>query len=348
MRIGKIGNDDEIFDYKKMFSKYDNVIITEEERSYDSSISLMESIIPSKDMRAYHEKIGYTYDDFTIAAMISWSTMPHFRKVDELTKVMKSTKDEVLKTQLDSYIDYMNYSMKGVKYNPDNEFIYMLEVEWDEGADFEENGYFLNFEDALDFSMRAGNVRKSITKIRPIRSKEEYADLDQDFLNNDFGYVLYEKDGTIKDCNSYDVPEPDFDMKGFNTAYIHIPYPFRDGDVIQIVTQNNSLGIVSGFKTEEEINEFYEKFKNDFDYSDYQITIEDGWYDEECKKYLWGHQHVKPLFIEYANLDNIEWDTGTELELMKVAGLLKKGDSALSELQYYTSMYEKKCREKKS
>ena len=335
-------------EYKKEFSKYDSVVITPEECAYSRDKSLIESIIPSKDMRAYHEKIGYTYDDFTIAAMISWSTMPYFRKMDELTKIMNETKDETLKEQLEYYIDYMEYSFKAVKYNQDKEFVYVLNIQWDEKGEFEENGYFINFDDALDFSKRAGKVAKSIDKFRIVVDKSEYADLDDEFISCYEGDVLFDKDGNITRCYADDVLEPDFGDKGFNTAYIHIPYPFRHGDVIQIVTQNNSLGIVCGYKTEEEINEFYEKHKDSMDYSDYQVVIEDGWYDKESRKYLWGHQHIKPLNLEYVDLENVEQKIGTELELIEMASLVMKGQAGVGALQYYTSMYEEKCRENNS
>ena len=85
MEICSTHRAEDVVDYKKTLSKYDNVIVKDEYRRYSSEKSLLESIIPSKDMREYHNKIGYEYSDFAIAAMITWSDMPFFRKIDELT-----------------------------------------------------------------------------------------------------------------------------------------------------------------------------------------------------------------------------------------------------------------------
>ena len=59
MEIFSTERADEPFDYKNELKKYNSVSITEEECSYDGSKSLIESIVPSKDMREYHKKLNY-------------------------------------------------------------------------------------------------------------------------------------------------------------------------------------------------------------------------------------------------------------------------------------------------
>ena len=95
MEIISTGRADEPFNYKEELKKYNNVIITKEDCSYDDSKSLIESIVPSKDMREYHEKLNYTYDDYITAALISWSNMPYFRKLDELKKLIKHVSSQL-------------------------------------------------------------------------------------------------------------------------------------------------------------------------------------------------------------------------------------------------------------
>ena len=319
MEICSTHRAEEVVDYKKTLSKYDNVIVKDEYRKYSSDKSLLESIIPSKDMREYHKKIGYEYSDFAIAAMITWSDMPFFRKIDELEKIKKECKDVNLVKQLDDYICYLDYSYKSFVYNEKKDFLYVLYILWDEDSDYEENGYFINFEDALDFSKRAGNVEKKIGKIFSVSSKEDYADYEDDYICSEIGCIYFDKNGVLTDCYNYDVLEPPMSEGAFHTSYIKIPYPFRTGDVVRIVTENERLGIVFGYKTQEEIDEAYERLKDIIDYSDYQLSVDKYYYDEKDDSFGWGHEHISPLKMEYANLEWDEVEKGSEELLMMIA-----------------------------
>ena len=347
MEIISTGRADEPFNYKEELIKYNNVIITKEDRSYDDSKSLIDSIVPSKDMREYHEKLNYTYDDYITAALISWSNMPYFRKLDELKKLRAGSVDENLIKQLDEYIDYMEYSFKSLKFNEDKEYIYKLSAQWSENGDYEEVGYFVNYEDALDFSNRIVEVNKSIDKIWTVKSKKDYVDIEDDYINDSGGSVSLAKDGTILYCWAHDVPEPPIEDKTFHSSYIPIPYPFRQGDVVRILCDNNRLGIVHGCKTDEEIEQEYEKHKDHFDYSDYQVVVESYYYNSTNDNFGWGHQHISPLNLEFVEIDRKNIDEGSEENLMLAASYLVKGKEVLWGLEYVESMYRKKIRKKR-
>lgn len=333
-----------MIDYKKTLSKYEHVIVNDEHRKYLSEKTLLESIIPSKDMREYHKKIGYKYTDFTVAAMITWSDMPFFRKLDELKKIKEECKDADLIKQLDNYIYYMEYSYKSFVYNEDKDFLYVLYILWDEDSDYEENGYFINFEDAIDFSKRAGSIEKKIAKIYPVTSKDDYADYDDDYIFSETGCIYFDKNGVITYCNNYDVQEPPMSDGAFHTSYIKIPYPFRTGDVVRIVTENNRLGLVFGYKTQEEIDEAYERLKDIIDYSDYQLSVDKYYYDEKDDSFGWGHEHISPLKMEYANLKWDEIKIGSEEYLMMIASDVTKGIASISSLDYFEEEYRKTIR----
>ena len=347
MEIFSTERADEPFDYKNELKKYNSVSITEEECLYDGSKSLIESIVPSKDMREYHKKLNYTYDDYLIAALISWSEMPYFRKLDELKKVRTGSEDKNLIKQLDEYIDYMEYTYKSLKFNEDKEYIYKLSARWKRNGDFEEVGYFVNYEDALDFSKRIVDVEKSIDKILTIKSREDYAEIEDDLIYDAGGSVGLDKDGTILDCWADDVLSPPLEEKTFHTSYIPIPYPFRQGDVVRILCDNNRLGVVHGCKTDEEIEQEYEKHKDYYDYSDYQVVVESYYYDSTDDTFGWGHQHISPLNLEFVDIDPKTTTDGSEEDLLLEASYLVKGKSVLCGLEFAESRYRKRVREER-
>ena len=346
MEIFSNGRADEPIDYKKEFQIYNNVSITKDDCAYDDSKSLIESIVPSKDMREYHKSLNYTYSDRIIAALISWSDMPYFRKLDALKKVRNESDDDDLIKQLNDYIDYMEYSFKSVKFDEDRKCIYRLDVQWNDDGEYEENGYFIKYEDALDFSKRAINVRKSIEKICIIKSKEDYADIEDEYIYNNAGSVTLDRDGTVIYCWAGDVPEP-YIEEAFYSSYIPIPYPFRQGDIVKILNDNNRLGLVQGSKTEAEIEAEYEKFKDNFDYSDYQVIVESYYYDSSDDSFGWNHQHVSPLNLELVDIDRSIVGEGTEENLYLIASNLVKGEGVLWGLEYAETKYRKWFREQK-
>ena len=63
-------------------------------------------------------------------------------------------------------------------------------------------------------------------------------DLDED------NKCIWDNHGVLTDCYNYDVLEPPMSEGAFHTSYIKIPYPFRTGDVVRIVTENERLGIM--------------------------------------------------------------------------------------------------------
>lgn len=347
MEICSTHRAEEKFDYKKNLSKYDHVTVHDDYRKYPLEIDLREYIIPSMDVKMYHSVIGYYYSDFAIAAMITWSEMPFFRKIDELKKIKEECKDEDLIKQLDEYICYMEYSYKSFLFNDNREYFYILNILWDEDKGFEENGYFINFDDAVDFSKRAGNVEKKIVKVCPVTSKEDYADYEDDYIFSEVGCVYFDKNGVWTYCDSYEVPEPPMSDGAFHSSYINIPYPFRTGDVVRIITENNRLGLVFGYKTQEEIDEAYERLKDSMDYSDYQVSVDKYYYDEKDDSFGWGHEHISPLKMEYANLKWNEIESGSEEYLMMIASDVTKGKASISSLEYFEEKYREAVRKKR-
>ena len=348
MEIFSSGRSDGEFEYRKNLSLYDDVEINESDRYYKTDKSLIESIIPSNTMREYHKEIGYEYTDKTLAAMITWSSIPLFRKVDELKRIKGRCSDTSFEKELENYIAYLEYSYKGFVYNNEKESIYVLYVQWDEESDYEENGYFLNFRDALEFSKRSGSVEKRIDKIRPVKSADEYKGDEEEFMSNEIGYMGFDKDGEIIFCESYEVPEPEYSTDAFHTSYIKIPYPFRFGDIVRILSDDNRLGIVQGYKTDEEIEAEYERLKEHMDFSDFQVPVESFYYNSKDDTFGWGHSHIVPINLEFANIDRDNLEEGSEEDLMLMASHLLRGEAGIWCLEYAEAKYKERFRNNNS
>ena len=332
------------FDYRKNLSHYDHVEITETDRFYKNDKSLMEYLIPSKSMREYHKKIGYEYTEQAIAAMITWSRIPYFMKVDELKKIEERCSDENLKKQLMDYIDYLEYSYKSFVCNDEKKYIYILNIQWDEESDFEENGYFLNYRDAIEFSKKSGRVEKRIDKIRLVRNYDDYKDIEENYIFSDAGWIGFDDDGEVLFCESYDVPKPEYSKDTFHTMYIKIPYPFRHGDIVRVLSDHNRLGVVNGYKTDEEIEADYERLKDIIDFSDFQVCVESYFYNSDNDTLGWAHQHISPVNLEFANIDRDNIENGSEEDLMLTASALVKGESAICGLEYTEYKFKERLR----
>jgi hypothetical protein len=101
----------------------------------------------------------------------------------------------------------------------------------------------------------------------------------------------------------------------FEWAYISIPHPFRQEDIVRIVG-TNIIGIVCGCESDAAVHEYDVLMKKETlsrvvdgkeiaisDYCDCQITV-DAYYDGD--RYLSSiyHEHVNPVNLEYANLSD--------------------------------------------
>ena len=92
----------------------------------------------------------------------------------------------------------------------------------------------------------------------------------------------------------------------------------------------------------------YERLKDIMDYSDYQLSVDKYYYDEKDDSFGWGHEHISPLKMEYANLEWDEVEKGSEELLMMIASDVTKGKSSISSLDYFEEEYREAFRKNRS
>lgn len=222
------------FKYKEYWDKLEKL----------NNKSLMEKIIPSKDIRRGIETSNYKFSNEDYAGLIANSKeMSIFEKINEIVKI--PTNDEKLLNEIDIYVTYYMNKYNEFISNNDNKYCYRLmiwnqeEIESDEDSWYSENGLFIDFETLLKVIIKISDIQKNAL-IRVEKLKINLSD-DNIFDDEDDGYI-----NTILGCMyfGYDYTLWDFDLNNnyiedirgsFWEKYIYIPTPFLSGDIVQSI-----------------------------------------------------------------------------------------------------------------
>lgn len=257
---------------------------------------LDEIIIPSKDIRKYHNDINFKFGDSDKSTLIVNSKMGLSRKIAELYDILSSTNDKILKNDLELYINFISESIRDFVNNDNNSYIYILyiwdqlDIESDDGW-YNQNGYFLDFNDiknVIDILIKSESHKNSLIYIDKVKLYNKNIDIDEDdgYIDDivgtmyfDYGFIPY----NIYNINFKEL-DRFFEKDCFYYKYINIPYPFKQNDIITSIAKKYNH---SYRKIKTKFNIENEKFN---DYSDTKIciTTEDG-----------IHEHINITDIEY-------------------------------------------------
>lgn len=119
--------------------------------------------------------------------------------------------------------------------------------------------------------------------------------------------LYYSKDGVLKSVEDsvleWTGEKDETDKERFENAYVDLLYPFRTGDLVRLVGENE-IGIVHTERTDEEYEENriwmldrWQKGRG-CDYTDVSMVVE--YVDEDGN---FGHRHVSTVNVEYASPD---------------------------------------------
>ncbi len=339
-------------DYNAILDIYKNIKANENDTLFEDNRELLEAIIPSKDVREYTKKIGFEFDSFILAALLSRAEMPFFRKIKEYKQIYESRVAFDQINYLVSLLDYINYmlcSYYSFISNEDKECFYTVSSYYVEDGKYEDNCSFNRYEDAREFSKRLKGRDFKILKTRPVNEMSDIADLElyEDFICCEMGISFYNEKGELIKCNSYTIPEPVDVNDAFYKAYVYIPFPFRHGDFVKDLSCNGSIGMINGPKNEDDVVERYikwpEKMKEDGyepDYSDYTINYES--LRNKKDQYDWAYDHVSPLYLEYADNDFENTEEGSLERVMSLLKDVSLGKTMIFCLEYEVENYRKK------
>ena len=266
----------------------------------DKSISLEDAIIPSKDVRNYHKKIGFKLSDFEKAGLIVLSRkLSYFRKLKELKNISDNTNDDKLKEDIEYYINCMENIYKSFVYNDDKKAIYYIEALYEGDKEYIDNGFFFEFKDALNACKNIkGEYR--IQKNILIYPEDDYEQDEDGLIDSEIGYMGFSENGTISYIYSYIVESEPFDSDKFYGKYLSIPDPFKSGDIVYDY-EHSEIGVVCS-KSWKNRSDFMKKIGGDN--SDMICNIDVIWNESELLEGTgsFGYIHGNPLYYEYYKL----------------------------------------------
>ncbi|SCX09716.1 hypothetical protein SAMN02910339_01389 [Lachnospiraceae bacterium YSD2013] len=322
---------------KNTYACYSDMTIDSFDSNYSGRSELIEALIPSKDVRNYHGKINYKYSQFVLASLIVHGEIPYFRKVDELKKIMNETSDNTLKAQIEEYVDFMEYSYKSFVCNKDNEYVYRVETY--DGEEEEEKGLFQTYSGARKYSLSLRGTKYTIYKTKVFQNSDEAIEAGKSLYCNEHGSMSFDKKGELRYCYARDIVEPEYSKDTFYEAYVYIPFPFRQGDFV-VDIKDQEIGMIAGPKNDDEVKEMYVLKTDNYDYSDYLINVE--FLRKGNGKFNWAYDHCSPLYLEYSDHDFENPDLGTIEIVMAILKRVKQGNGMIFDLEYAVNEYRKK------
>lgn len=296
----------------------------------------MQEIIKSKDVREYIDKIGYQFTDSGRATLIyntDWSIQ---KKHNALLKLSNATTDTELKKQIAERVNYDNHCIEQIKSNSGNCVVH-LKIWVKEDKAYTDAGLFSSWQLAEQYAQsctREFQISKMV-----IYDTEQQWD-EEDWGNSVVAQISYNKEGQEKYYWGADINErlSEYDFERFEYAYVTVPHPFEEGDIVRIIGTDD-IGIVR-FDKKDKWKEWDEMLKSgegwlsnwDPDYSDISFPIEI--LNENAE---FGHFHVSPMDVEYAELEDDE-----KKNLLEMASYLVKGRCYIQEFQAYCEHYAEK------
>ncbi|MBQ7796327.1 MAG: hypothetical protein IJ374_07205 [Lachnospiraceae bacterium] len=286
-------------------------------------------LIPSKDVRAYLDSLGWKFSDQDRATMILNLRMPESDICLELDKIMKETEDQKLKTKLQSRKKHKEATLEALK-KIKCPCVYLV-THYNEDEEIEEDGLFATFELAKQFG-DSQHVEYVIEKKRILD-----AELKEGYLETDLGYVCYSEDGKIWSLSSYEVEydeeeddeDEDENGRSLEDRYVVIPHPFQYGDIVRDI-RDGTCGVIytakGGWEAEDE---WFRELNQDYSCSVLNVEM---FYEDSCSV---GHDHIKSVYLEFANLT----EDDDQYEVLQMIQALMMGEGTLDSFNFALELY---------
>lgn len=275
----------------------------------------MKKLIPSKDVRVYLEKINYKFTDSEKATIIYNSSLTLEDKHREMRKIQANTSNKELQSQIQKRLEYDSAMLSDIKRGDDN-CIFILQILDEEQKEYEEELYCTSYIVA-EIQAKQYSGCFIIAKAH-VLGEDESVD---EFYNSEIARVYYDDSGRIKSYWKETKNGGDLSIKsGFEDAYISLPNPFQQGDIVAVVG-TDKVGVVRKVISESQSNEG--KNCTTKDYSDVSFIVEI--LDEE---FVFQHEHINPIYLEYADLEG-----DCRKDILECASRLMKGNGSIEEFQ---------------
>lgn len=292
----------------------------------------MKELVPSKDVREYMEKQGCVLTDFEKATLVyNHSGMSHMEKRTALECILKETTDDGVRVQIQNRLTYDRQCLKKFYEKGKNE-IYVLNVFSSETQEWTECGYYVSGEIAVASGKKI-KERFSVYKTKVFTEEKE----PEECFSKQIAALYFNAGGIL--CNYFSNEIPEIESEGnndrmhFEHAYIDIPHPFKNGDLVKVLyneSLKDGICIVECCKEESDDENICKQRCMYCDYSDVSLRI--ATMSENAQ---FGHEHVPVPNIEYATVE----DSDLRKSIVDCATDLLKGCGGLSDLQYACEAY---------
>lgn len=223
----------------------------------------------------------------------------------------------------------------------DGSYMYFLSDEYDDGSgstiqasiEYEELIRRIKAEVAQnkedDFSFE---IEYKIVKF-PILMSEDGARTVGIDMENNCGEFRFNTEGVLHDITGgLDFKYDGMDAIPLLNPYIFIPHPFKKGDIVKCDDYGEIIyGVLSYAADKDERYGEHPEFHRDG--SDFSTTIECVCLNEDENRFIFGHDHICPLYLEYVDLDDLR-DEKLRLLLMTASNIMKGKSTSISDLSY--------------
>ena len=260
----------------------------------------MIDIIPSKQMKAYFESIGFKLNDFHKATLI-WNAPNYTRKeiLDSLKELAEQTADALIRKQISERLLYEEKEMEHFLDNALGEYVYVVE-DREDGCSC---GFFASYEMAAAYALKymaRYDTRCHIEK-QFIMKKivgDEYSG------KATSGVELDSKARIINFWTSDEIVGlGDLFSKGrFENSFVVVPFHLEAGMIVQNVVNRKYYLLACGKEQWMNYLQEMEKRKEMIDFSDVQVMVyevnDDG---------AWRHCHINPILLKEVTQSDSEY-----------------------------------------
>lgn len=298
--------------------------------------------IKSKDVRTYITCTGLQYSDSEIATILFHSGMPYHELHRALKELAEKTTDRELRRQIGERIAYDERCWEIFETN-DGSFFFEVCVDGDskEWAHGEAVGHFASVELALTF-MEGKKVPftvkkyqivglrdplvKSALRMNPRLFSEKLVQ-ERPYEGAPVSEFSYDADGSLVRYWTDEISDEerssidDWGASRFENRFFPLPNPFELGDIVRMVDDPDSLGIVETSRADwVEWMRRVRKRKLPLDYYDSFIRVE-----FLTEQGVFIHSHIPPIDLERAALDK----TDRRKELLEAGSRMLTGQISL-------------------
>lgn len=292
-------------------------------------------LIPSKAVREYMEQQGRVLVDYEKATLIyNHSAMDYTEKRECLKELLETTENTELKEQIHERFSYDERCMNRF-YEKAEDVVYKLSVFSQEDDTYLEEGYFASGEMAVKCG-RSFQAEFYVEKIKMITEDMKPADLE--LYPPSVARRYFNAAGKLNDYGSDEETWTgignEWDGEHFENAYMDIPIPFQDGDLVTIKNcryLKDKICVVECCKNIEDSKKFLGKTWGD--YSDAMINL--SYLDEDAE--FTEAELVSPVDVDYAEIK----EDDLESRILQYAQWLLQGRLSLTEFQGACEQYRR-------